>query len=59
MNFWRERGVQGILYPSAVPGLSGTNLVVFRDVAPEPEIVLVNREGIIEELRRLSGRLRS
>lgn len=55
-EFWRKHGVQGILYPSAVPGLSGTNVVVFRDVVPQPEIVLVNRERIIEELRRLSGR---
>ena len=53
-EFWRAHGVQGILYPSAVPGLIGTNLVVFRDVVPEPEIVLVNRERIIDELRRLS-----
>lgn len=55
-EFWRLRGVQGMLYPSAVPGLTGTNVVVFRDVAPEPEILLVNRERIIEECRRLSGR---
>lgn len=55
-EFWREHGVQGILYPSAVPGLNSTNVVVFRDVVPPPEIVLVNREQIIEELRRLSGR---
>lgn len=54
-ELWREHGAQGILYPSAVPGLTGTNVVVFRDVAPEPEIVLVNRERIIEEFRRLSG----
>lgn len=58
-EFWREHGVQGILYQSAVPGLTGTNVVVFRDAAPEPDIVLVNREAIIEELRRLSGRFRS
>jgi RES domain-containing protein len=56
-EFWRERGVQGIIYPSAVPGLSGANIVVFRDVAPDPNIVLANRDRIIEELRRLSGRL--
>ncbi|MBI1876170.1 MAG: RES family NAD+ phosphorylase [Acidobacteria bacterium] len=56
---WRQHGVQGILYPCAVPGLNGSNVVVFRDVAPEPEIVLVNREQIIEELRRLSSRPRS
>lgn len=55
-EFWRERGVQGMLYPSAVPGLTGTNVVIFRDVAAEPEIVLINRERIIEEFRRLSGR---
>lgn len=56
-EFWRERGVQGIVYPSAVPALMGTNVIVFRDVAPEPIIVLSNRDRIIEELRRLSGRL--
>ena len=55
-EFWRRRGVQGMLYPSAVPELTGTNVIVFRDVAPEPEIVLVNRGRIIEEFRRLSRR---
>lgn len=55
-ELWRQHGVQGILYPSAVPGVRGTNVVVFRDVVPAPEIVLVNRERIIEELRRLSDR---
>jgi RES domain-containing protein len=58
-EFCREQGVQGILYPSAIPAFSGTNLVVFRDVAPQPEIVLVNRDQIIGELRRLAGRLQS
>ena len=56
-EFWRARGVQAIVYPSAVPGLAGTNIVVFRDAAPQPAVVLVNRDRIIEELRRLSGRL--
>ena len=55
-EFWRLHGVQGIRYPSAVPGLTGTNVVVFRDAVPPPKIVLVNRERIIEELRRLSDR---
>jgi RES domain-containing protein len=58
-EFWRARGVQAIVYPSAVPGLAGTNIVVFRDAAPQPAVVLVNRERIIEELRRLSARLQS
>jgi hypothetical protein len=40
-----------------VPGLAGTNIVVFRDAAPHPAVVLVNRERIIDELRRLSSRL--
>lgn len=57
-DFCREHGVQGILYPSAIPGFSGRNLVAFRDVAPPPEIVLVNREQIIEALRRLAERFR-
>ena len=41
-EFWRERGIHGIVYPSAAPGVNGTNIVVFRDVAPQP---VVNRTG--------------
>lgn len=53
-EFWLQHGVQGIRYPSAVPGLTGTNVVVFRDGVPAPEIVLANRERIIQELGWLS-----
>lgn len=58
-EFWRQPGGQGVVYPSAVPGLGGANVAVFRDVAPPPEIVLVNRDRIVEELRRLSRRFPS
>jgi len=56
-EFLRERGVQGIVFPSGVPGVKGTNIVVFRDVAPAPTVVLVNRDRILEELRRLASRV--
>ena len=56
-EFWLAHGIQAIVYPSAVPGLVGSNIVVFRDAAPQPAVVLVNRDRIIEELRRLSARL--
>ena len=36
---------------------AGRELVVFRDVIPAPSVVLVNREQIIEELRRLAHRV--
>ncbi len=57
-QFCREQGVQGIAYPSAVAGLNGRNVVVFRDVMLRPTIELVNRDEIIRELRRISDRLR-
>jgi RES domain-containing protein len=56
-EFLRERSVQAIMFPSAAPGVTGTNIVVFRDVAPKPDLVLVNRDRILEEFRRLSRRL--
>lgn len=58
-EFWRQHGGQGVVYPSAVPGLGGANVAVFRDVAPPPEIVLANRDRIVEKLRRLSRRFPS
>lgn len=58
-EFWRQHGGQGVVDPSAVPGLGGANVAVFRDVAPPPEIVLANRDRIVEELRRLSRRFPS
>lgn len=57
-QFCREQGVQGIAYPSAVAGLNGRNVVVFRDVMPRPTIDLVNRDQIVRELRRIGERLR-
>ncbi len=57
-QFCREQGVQGIVYPSAVAGLNGRNVVVFRDVIPRPTIELVNRDQIVRELRRIGERLR-
>jgi RES domain-containing protein len=56
-EFFRAHGVQAIGYPSAIPGYGGRNLVVFRDVAPPPLVVLVNRDRILEELRRIAKRL--
>jgi hypothetical protein len=56
-EFLRTHGVQGIVFPSAIPGFTGRNLVVFRDVIPPPDIVFVNREQILKELRRLAARL--
>lgn len=55
-EWWREHGVQGIRYPSAVPGFTRVNVVVFRDAVAMSDIVLVNRKRIIEEFRRLSGK---
>jgi RES domain-containing protein len=56
-EFLRERRIQAILFPSAAPGVTGINIVVFRDVSPEADVVLVNRDRILEEFRRLSRRL--
>lgn len=56
-DFLRSHGVQAIMFPSAVPGLTGQNVVVFRDATPPPDIVLVNRDEILRELRRLAERL--
>lgn len=42
-----DAGVQGIVYPSAVPECKGTNLVAFPDILPSPELKLVNRDRVI------------
>ena len=56
-DFLRTRNIQGVVFPSAIPGFSGRNLVVFRDAVPSPSVVLVNREQIMAELRRLARRV--
>ena len=56
-EFLRTHSIQAVVFHSAIPGFSGRSLVAFRDVAPEPVIVLVNRVQIIEELRRLAQRM--
>ena len=56
-EFLRNQGVQAIMFPSAIPGFTGQNVVVFRDATPPPEILLVNRDQILTELRRLAHRL--
>ena len=56
-EFVRSRGVQAIGYPRAIAGFQGRNLVIFRDVTPAPMVALVNREQILEELRRLARRI--
>ena len=55
-EFLQTHSIQAVVFPSAIPGFSGRNLVVFRDAVPEPVIVLVNREQIIKELRHLAQR---
>jgi hypothetical protein len=56
-EFLRSQGVQAIIFPSAIPGFAGRNVVVFRDATPPPDIALVNRDQILRELRRLADRL--
>lgn len=56
-EFLRSRGVQGIVFPSAIPGFTGRNLVAFRDATPPADVVLVNRDEILGELRHLADRL--
>jgi len=56
-EFLQTHSIQAVVFPSAIPGFSGRNLVVFRDVVPEPVIVLVNREQIMKELRQLARRV--
>jgi RES domain-containing protein len=55
-EFLRSQGVQAIMFPSAIPGFTGQNVVAFRDATPAPEILLVNRDQILRELRRLAER---
>lgn len=57
-EFLQRRSIQAVVFPSAIPGFSGRNLVVFRDVIPPPVILLANREQILDELRRLADRMR-
>jgi hypothetical protein len=56
-EFLRSHGVQAIMFPSAIPGFTGQNVVAFRDATPPPQILLVNRDQILTELRRLAKRL--
>jgi RES domain-containing protein len=56
-EFLRRNGVQGIVFPSAIPGFIGRNVVVFRETTPPPAVVLVNRHEILTGLRRLADRL--
>jgi RES domain-containing protein len=56
-EFQLSRGVQAITYPSAIPGVTGQNIVVFRDTTPVSDVALVNRDEILRELRRLAERL--
>lgn len=56
-EFLRSRGIQAITYPTAIPGFTGRNIVVFHDTTPPPGIALVNRDEILTELRRLAQRL--
>lgn len=56
-DFLQTRSIHAVVFPSAIPGFRGRNLVVFRDVLPAPSIVLVNREQISEEFRRLARRM--
>lgn len=55
-QFLQTRGIQGLVYPSAVPGCTGRNIVAFLDVTPKPDVRLLNREQILEQLRRLGRR---
>jgi len=57
-EFLQTRSIHAVVFPSAIPGFSGRNLVVFRDVIPPPVILLANREQILDELRRLADRMR-
>ena len=57
-EFLQTRSIHAVVCPSAIPGFSGRNLVVFRDVIPPPVILLANREQILDELRRLADRVR-
>lgn len=57
-EFLQTRSIHAVVVPSGIPGFSGRNLVVFRDVIPPPAILLVNREQILDELRRLADRMR-
>ena len=56
-EFLQTHSIQAVVVPSAIPGFSGRNLVVFRDAVPEPVIVLVNREEIMKGLRHLAQRV--
>jgi RES domain-containing protein len=56
-EFLRRHGAQGIVFPSAIPGFTGQNLVVFRDITPQPDVLLVNRDEILRQLRHLAERL--
>ena len=57
-EFLQTRGIHAVVFPSATPGFSGRNLVVFRDAIPPPVLLLANREQILDELRRLADRRR-
>src|SRR5262249_30855623 len=56
-EFLRSQGVHSITFLAAIPRCTGQNVVVVRDATPPAEILLVNRDQILRELRRLAERL--
>lgn len=51
-NYLRVKGVQGIIYPSPVPGCSGNNLIIFNDTSPRPDIEVLNRDKVIKLIKK-------
>ena len=47
-----KRGVQAILYPSAVPGHTGTNIVCILDSDPRPTVKVKNYADIVKLIKK-------
>lgn len=50
-----DQGVQAILYPSAVPGHLGSNIVCVLDTSPRPHVRVANYDDVVKRLREIGG----
>jgi RES domain-containing protein len=49
------RGIQAIIYPSAVPGHLGTNIVCILDTSPRPVVRVSNYDEVLALLKEISS----
>ena len=51
-----KKGIQAILYPSVIPGHTGTNIVCILDSAPPPVVEVRNRADIVKLIQKAGAK---